>query len=111
MKEPTTPFAIAMMQRPNAIDRAFLLSQGWELVTEKPLFESFRHSKSPSTLRCTIGMYGEVSICELDCLSGNPDREFTTINHHLTQQDYFTIVSLLRIEELAAPAPASGPNK
>jgi len=100
MKTPTTPLSIAMMNRPNAINREFLISKGWELIMDKPLFEVYRHTKSPTTLECCIGMYGEFYLIETNYLDGKADRQFTTINAALTQQDYITIVSLLGIKEL-----------
>lgn len=90
-----------MAARPDGITREFLLSQGWILVEEKPLFERFEHSNSPSTLKAHIGMYGDFSITELHWCNETPERYFNTVNSNLNQADYFTIINLLRIPALS----------
>jgi hypothetical protein len=95
MKQPTTPCAIATQEQVQ-INREFLLSQGWVLKKEFPLYESFAHSKN-SDMICAIGLYGEFSICQLHWCNKTPEREFTTINPALTKEDYFKILSLLNI--------------
>lgn len=96
MKEPTTPYSIWVQQQIQ-INREFLLSQGWILKNEFPLYESFVH-KSNSDFICAIGLYGDFSIAELHWCNKTPDRQFTTINPSLTQEDYFKILQLLNIE-------------
>lgn len=97
MKQPTTEFSIAMQQKIQ-INREFLLSQGWVLTEERPLFETFEHSKNKN-LVCSIGLHGALSICELHWCNGTPEREFSTVhNPNLTKEDYFTILKLLCIK-------------
>lgn len=96
MKTPTTEFAIATQEKVQ-INRIFLLSQGWVLKEEFPLFEKFVHSKLDN-LVCTIGLYGEFGISELHWCNKTPEREFYTLNPNLTESDYFTIISLLNIK-------------
>lgn len=98
MKQPTTEYAIAMQEQVQ-INREFLLSQGWELKDEKPLYETFVHKSDPDVV-CSIGAYGEFSIAELHWCNKTPDREFTTINPRLTTDDYFKIIDLLSIQRL-----------
>lgn len=95
MKQPTTPCAIAIQEQVQ-INRDFLLSQGWVLKKEFPLYESFEHSKNRDMI-CAIGLYGDFSICQLHWCNKTPEREFTTINPDLTKEDYFKILSLLNI--------------
>lgn len=96
MKIPITPYAIATQQQVQ-INREFLLSQGWKLKNEFPLFESFEHSKDINLI-CAIGLYGDFSIVELHWCNKTPERQFTTINPSLTHEDYFKIISMLRID-------------
>lgn len=95
MKTPTTEFSIAVHEQAQ-INREFLLSQGWELRAEYPLFEEFIHSRN-ANLVCSIGLYGEFSLAELHWLNKTPDKQFSTLNSKLTRDDYKTIVSLLNI--------------
>ena len=96
MREPTTTYSIALQQRIQ-INRAFLLSQGWVLKKEFPLYESFEHSTNADII-CAIGMYGDFSIAQLHWCNKTPDRQFTTINPNLKAEDYFKILSLLDID-------------
>ena len=98
MKEPTTPYSIDVNEKIK-INLQFLLLQGWELEKEFPLFESFTHPKD-NLLRCSIGLYGSFSIVELHWCNKTPEREFSTINHKLSQEDYFKIIELLNITTL-----------
>lgn len=98
MKEPTTPYSIDINQKIE-INRIFLLSEGWELEKEYPLFETFTHPKD-SRLRCSIGLYGSFSITELHWINNTPEREFQTVNSNLTKADYFKIIELLNITTL-----------
>ena len=95
MIEPTTPYLIDVNQKIQ-INRKFLVSQGWELEKEWPLFESFTHPKN-SLVRCCIGLYGSFSIVENHWLNKTPERDFTTLNPNLTETDYFKILELLNI--------------
>jgi hypothetical protein len=96
MKTPTTEFAIAMQEQVQ-INRDFLLSQGFVMTEEKPLFERFVHSKD-SDIVCSIGLYGEFSISELHWCNKTPERSFFAINPKLTKEDYFKIIEMLRIK-------------
>lgn len=98
MKQPTTEFAMAVQEQIQ-INREFLLSQGWELKEEKPLYETFVHKSSPDII-CSIGLYGEFSISELHWCNKTPDRTLFTINPNLTKEDYFKIIDLLSIKSL-----------
>jgi len=95
MKTPTTPFSIEVQEKAQ-ITRSFLESEGWELFEEKPLFEKFTHHKN-SSLRCSIGLYGEFAITELHWMNQTPEKEFSTINSNLTTEDYHAIIKLLNI--------------
>jgi len=97
MKEPTTEFCIDAVQR-TSINRDFLLSQGWVLTKEYPLFEDFTHPNN-SLAHCSIGLYGSFSIVEVHWCNGTPEREFSSPNNpDLTTDDYFYIIKLLRIK-------------
>lgn len=98
MKQPTTEFSISSWEN-FEIKHDFLYSQGWILVEEKPLVDSFVHSENKD-LVCSIGLYGSFSIAELHWCNKTPERVFSTINHRLTKEDYFKIVLLLNIKEL-----------
>jgi len=95
MKTPTTPFSIQAQEKIK-INRKFLLSKGWVLEEEKPLYETFKHIKN-SSLVCSIGLYGSFSISELHWINETPERSFFTLNPELTEDDYFTIIRLLNI--------------
>jgi hypothetical protein len=95
MKEPTTPYSIAVQEKAQ-ITRNFLESQGWKLIEEKPLYELFEHTKN-ADLKCSIGLYGGFSIVELHWCNKTPVIEFSTVNNELTIDDYHTIVRLLKI--------------
>jgi hypothetical protein len=95
MKTPTTPYSIAVQEKAQ-ITRDFLESEGWKLIEEVPLFETFQHTKN-SDIKCSIGLYGGFSIVELHWCNKTPEREFSTINPDLTIDDYKTIVRLLNI--------------
>jgi hypothetical protein len=96
MKIPTTEFSKEIHSKAQ-ITRDFLLSQGWTLKEEYPLFETFVHPKN-SDLICSIGLYGSFNIVELHWCNKTPEREFSTINHDLTKDDYFKILDLRRIK-------------
>lgn len=93
MKTPTTPFSIDVQERAK-INRKFLESQGWILIKEYPLFESFEHRRN-SDLVCSIGLYGSFSIHELHWMNKTPEGGFSALNSNLTEEDYFTILRLL----------------
>lgn len=95
MRQPTTPFSIGVQELVQ-INREFLLSQGWVLKNEYPLYESFVHSKD-NDLICAIGLYGDFSITELHWCNKTPERQFSTLNPKLTKEDYFKIIELLNI--------------
>jgi hypothetical protein len=95
MKTPTTPYLIEIQEKAQ-ITRNYLESQGWKLIQEKPLFDSFEHTKN-ADLRCSIGLYGGFSLVELHWVNKTPEREFSTINNELTIDDYHTIIRLLKI--------------
>lgn len=95
MKEPTTPHSIAMQEKVQ-INRAFLISEGWELKEEKSLYETFM-LKSNNDIVCSIGLYGEFSISELHWCNKKPEKSFFTRNSSLTVEDYRTIIHLLNI--------------
>jgi hypothetical protein len=96
MKSPTTEFDIEN-QKQIQINRDFLISQGWELKEEYPLFENFTHPKN-HLVYAAIGIHGEFSICEVHWCNGNPEREFNSLNPELTTDDYFNILKMLRIK-------------
>lgn len=98
MKEPTTPYCISINDK-RQIDRGFLLSEGWVLTEEYPLFEVFTHSKNED-LKCSIGLYGGFSITELHWLNKDPETEFSAMNPNLTKEDYHTIIRLLNIKTI-----------
>jgi len=98
MKTPTTPVSIDIDSK-RQITREFLESQGWVLQEDKPLFETYKHSRD-SNLRCSISLYGGFSIVELHWMNQDPEIEFTAQNPNLTKEDYFTIVKLLNIKTL-----------
>ena len=95
MKTPTTGFSIGRQEQVS-INREFLLSQGWVLDKEYPLFENFTHPKS-GFLIATITLYGGFAISELDWANRVPETTFSTMNPDLTKMDYFTILKLLKI--------------
>lgn len=95
MKTPTTPYSIAVQEKAQ-ITRTFLEAQGWKLIEEKPLYESFEHNKN-ADLRCSIGLYGGFSLVELHWCNKTPEREFSTINNELTIEDYHTVIRLLNV--------------
>lgn len=95
MKEPTTPAAIAAQEKIQ-INRKFLESRGWVLDVEKPLFETFKHSNDELCV-CSISMYGGFSIAELHWMNKTPEKEFSTMNANLVENDYDTILRLLNI--------------
>lgn len=95
MKQPTTEYSIAIQEQVK-INRTFLEVQGWTLDEEKPLFETFKHSRN-SSLVCSIGLYGDFSIVELHWMNQTPEKAFYTLNPNLTEEDYFTIINLLNI--------------
>lgn len=96
MKTATTPFGIEMQEKIQ-INRDFLLSEGWKLEFEKPLFEVFSHPGN-SLLKCSIGFHGELSITEKHWCNDEPEKGFFTINPYLTKEEYFKIIQMLRIE-------------
>jgi hypothetical protein len=95
MKKPTTPWA-KMVQEKAQINRDFLISQGWRLKEEKPLFETFTHTKNPDAF-CSIGLYGEFSLTKVHWCNKTPELFFNTVNPDLTTDDYFSILRMLRI--------------
>ena len=95
MKTATTSYSIDI-QKNTKITREFLESENWILKEEHPLYDTFIHSSSKN-LECSVGLYGEFSICELHWCNGTPERIFSTINHKLTKEDYYKILSLLNI--------------
>ena len=95
MKTPTTQYQ-QNIQSQIEINREFLLSQGWILQDEYALFENYFHSKDKD-LVCSIGLYGEFSICQLHWCNKTPEKQFTTINPRLTKEDYFKIIDLLNL--------------
>lgn len=95
MKTPTTPYCIET-QKIVQINRTFLLSKGWKLIEDYPLFEVFKHD-TDENLRCSIGLYGEFSITELHWCNKTPERQFVTVNRELTIEDYDNIIKLLKI--------------
>lgn len=95
MKTPTTEFSIAMQEKIQ-INRDFLLTQGWVLTEEKPLFERFVHSSNLNFV-CSIGLYGEFSIAELHWCNKTPEKYFCALNPTLTEEDYFKIIDMLRL--------------
>jgi hypothetical protein len=95
MKQPTTSYTVHLQEQMQ-INRDFLLSEGWKLKEDYPLFETFEHTVS-NLLVCSIGLYGEFSICELHWCNRTPEREFSTVNPNLTKEDYYQILKLLRI--------------
>jgi hypothetical protein len=97
MKEPTTPYQQAMMDRPNAITKAFLLLNGWSIIDTFPLYEAFQHKKN-TRLFAHIGMYGDFSITELHWMNDEPQKYFNTINADLITEDYNNIIRLLGIK-------------
>jgi hypothetical protein len=96
MKEATTPYSIEM-QRIIQLNTKFLVSEGWVIHKEYPLFDEFYHSKNKD-LVCTTGLYGEFYIAELHWINKTPEREFSTTNPNLTKEDYFKILDLLVIK-------------
>lgn len=95
MKTPTTPYSIETQEKVQ-ITRKFLESEGWKLTEEKPLYESFEHTKN-ADLKCSIGLYGGFSLVELHWCNKTPEKEFSTINRDLTIEDYYTVVRLLKL--------------
>lgn len=95
MKVPTTPWSIATQDKVK-INRQFLEEQGWVLNEEYPLFETFKHIRD-SSLICSIGLYGSFSIAELHWINQTPEKQFSTMNANLTEEDYFTILRLLNV--------------
>ncbi len=95
MKNPTTPYSIDIQEKVK-INRDFLVKNGWLLKEEKPLFETFQHSKN-TDLVASIGLYGSFSIAELHWCNKTPERNFYTINPDLTEEDYYNIIRLLNI--------------
>lgn len=98
MKQPTTPFSIAVQEKMQ-INRRFLETQGWVLDIEVPLYESFIHPKYQNIV-CGIGLYGDFNITELHWANKTPEKIFSTINPDLTTEDYFNIIKLLNIKSL-----------
>lgn len=96
MRKPTTPFG-HHVHNTMQINREFLLSQGWILDEDKPLFETFKHP-SNGLLRCSIGFYGSFSIFEKHWCNDEPEKGFFTTNHNLTKEDYFRILSMLKLQ-------------
>lgn len=96
MKQPTTEYSIAM-QEAIQINHDFLISEGWEVITDKPLFNTYRHVKNADA-RCSIGLYGEFYICELHWCNKTPEQSFNAINPSLTKEDYHKIIDMLRIK-------------
>lgn len=96
MKEPTTPYSIAVQEKAQ-ITRKFLESEGWILTEETPLHDSFEHSRN-SDLKCGIGLYGGFSLVELHWCNKTPEKQFSTINSELTIDDYRTIIRLLKVQ-------------
>lgn len=109
MKKPTTEFAIAMQKRVQ-LNREFLLSQGWELDQEKPLYENFTHP-ADQDIKCSIGLYGQFGITQFHWCNGTPERAFYTCNPDLTEADYFKILEMLRFTHLLACTPSEGEDR
>ena len=82
---------------PDKITVDFLISQGWDINEQKPLYTSFIHSKD-ERLVCSIGKYSEFFIAELHWCNRTPERTFDTVNHNLTTEDYHTIIKLLALQ-------------
>ncbi len=96
MKEATTPCSIEL-QNNMQINRKFLEDQGWEIQNEYPLCDDYKHSKN-KFLICSIGLYGHFCIYEKHWCNDESVREFSTINHKLSKEDYFKILELLAIK-------------
>ena len=96
MKQATTPYSIEI-QKNAQITREFLLSKGWRLIEDKPLYESFEHTKNPD-LNCSISLYGGFSLVELHWCNKTPEKTFSTINPNLTIEDYDNIINLMNIK-------------
>lgn len=76
------------------LSKEFLMSEGWELVLESPLFTSFKKG----SISCTIGKYGQFSIIEPHwCNRDEMARAFITTNHNITEEDYHCIIKLTAI--------------
>lgn len=96
MKEPTTECS-KHTQSTTQINREFLISQGWVLEDERPLHESFYHSKDKNVI-CLIGMYGGFSIHKLHWCNKTKEDGFSGT---LTKSDdYFIILKLLKLTKL-----------
>lgn len=93
MKEPTTPCSIDAQNRMK-INREFLISKGFVLTGEYPLFEEFKHSKD-YLIFASIGLYGSFSIGDLHWCNKTVERVFSTMNPNLTEEDFDRIVSML----------------
>ncbi len=90
-----TEYTDAIAAMPNRISREFLLANGWQIENEYPLVTIFKRNGG---LKCSIGKYGDFSISEYHWLNHDEIvRHFCTINHNLTQDDYWTIIKLLNI--------------
>lgn len=96
MKEPTTPYSIAVHEK-RQITRTFLEKEGWKLRQEFPLYDCFEHRSDPK-ITCGIGLYGEFTLTQEHWLNPEPERVFTTMNPDLTIEDYRTIIRLLKLK-------------
>lgn len=96
MKKATTPWTQAIQQMPHRIDEAYLLSRGFELIEEKPLFNTYQHKRN-RLLFVTIGMYGELSIAEKHWCNDEVERIFSTINRDIKRWEFDILLKYLNI--------------
>jgi hypothetical protein len=95
MKEATTVYQ-RLTAKEMQINHDFLISEGWELAEERPLYNEYKRPWHNNVI-CHIGLYGEFSICELHWCNKTPEKIFSTINPKLTKEDYHKIIEMLKI--------------
>lgn len=96
MKKATTPWTQVILDMPNRIDDNYLISRGFELVEEKPLFNRYQH-KSNRLLFVVIGMYGELCIAEKHWCNDEVERIFSTINRDIKRWEFDILLKYLNI--------------
>lgn len=78
------------------ISNPFLQRIGWIIKEELPLVIHYTWNTGIS---CSFGKYGYFSIKEYHWMNeGEVVREFTTINHKLSVNDYYDIIKMLGIK-------------
>lgn len=111
MKESTTEYQKWVEAQPNRISTEFLLSIGFEIEMDKPLFTTFKFSGNEK-IKCSIGKYGDFGIYKYHwCNPDERDAGFFAINPHLSIEDFKIIVRFMGLTDLLPVLESTPPYK